>query len=172
WRHTVLEGFSGGRFGVDGVTIIDELVGGGERWCSDGVGGKSKQQILGVNGYTSSHTYGLDRSSSSLLDFFFLDLDIQCPPSLSLLYENTSVFLERECRHGFTRNGFFMISHGEYFSRTQCRVLYGRRGLAGSGLFTIAHGKYFRRTQLYSGLTDGANLLVQNLLWIDKMDLA
>nr|GEY61060.1 reverse transcriptase domain-containing protein [Tanacetum cinerariifolium] len=38
------------------------------------------------------------------------------------------------------------------------RVLYGGRGLAGSGLFTIAHGKYFRRTQLYSGLTDGANL--------------
>nr|GEV41683.1 blue copper protein [Tanacetum cinerariifolium] len=38
WRHTVVEGFGGGGFGVDGVTIMDELVGGSERWCSGGVG--------------------------------------------------------------------------------------------------------------------------------------
>ncbi|GJS97161.1 hypothetical protein Tco_0804129 [Tanacetum coccineum] len=51
------------------------------------------------------------------------------------------------------------------------RVLHGGRGLARSKLFRIAHGEYFRRTQLYSGPTDGANLLVQKMLRVRKMDL-
>ncbi|GKF36230.1 hypothetical protein Tco_0112988, partial [Tanacetum coccineum] len=51
------------------------------------------------------------------------------------------------------------------------RVPHGRRGLARRGLFRIAHGEYFRRTQLYPGPTDGADLLVQKMLWVERVDL-
>nr|GFA04314.1 hypothetical protein [Tanacetum cinerariifolium] len=40
-----------------------------------------------------------------------------------------------------------------------------RTWVARSGLFMISHGEYFRRMQLCSGPTDGANLLVQKMLW-------
>nr|GEV70657.1 reverse transcriptase [Tanacetum cinerariifolium] len=44
--------------------------------------------MQGVKGSVSSHTHGWDKSSSSILDFCFFDLDFQCPPSSSLLSEN------------------------------------------------------------------------------------
>ncbi|GJY79629.1 hypothetical protein Tco_0485430 [Tanacetum coccineum] len=51
-----------------------------------------------MKGSTSSYTHGWDKSSSSLCDFFFFDLDFQCPPSLSSLSERASVYFEREFR--------------------------------------------------------------------------
>nr|GEY05000.1 putative reverse transcriptase domain-containing protein [Tanacetum cinerariifolium] len=39
WRHSVVEGLVVVGFGVDGVTIMYELVGGGTWWCSGGVNG-------------------------------------------------------------------------------------------------------------------------------------
>nr|GEX19119.1 hypothetical protein [Tanacetum cinerariifolium] len=51
------------------------------------------------------------------------------------------------------------------------RIPQGGRGLARSGLFMIAHDEYFRRTQLYSGLTDGANLLVQKNYGLEERTL-
>nr|GEW71457.1 uncharacterized mitochondrial protein AtMg00810-like [Tanacetum cinerariifolium] len=48
------------------------------------------------------------------------------------------------------------------------RITHEGRGLARSGLFMIAHGEYFRKTQLYSGPTNGANLLVQKMLQAEK----
>nr|GEX29282.1 hypothetical protein [Tanacetum cinerariifolium] len=50
--------------------------------------------MQGMKGSVSSHTHGWDKSSSSILDFCFFDLDFQCPPSLSSLFEN--VFAPRK----------------------------------------------------------------------------
>nr|GFD22659.1 hypothetical protein [Tanacetum cinerariifolium] len=50
--------------------------------------------MRGVTGSISLHTHGWDKSSSSILDFCFFDLDFQCPPPLSSLFENAFVHCE------------------------------------------------------------------------------
>nr|GEW85279.1 hypothetical protein [Tanacetum cinerariifolium] len=48
-------------------------------------------RMRGVKGSVSSHTHGWDKSSSSILDFRFFNLDFQYPLSLSSPSENVSV---------------------------------------------------------------------------------